>query len=95
MCNRYSIRTRLRDRLNTFDRTTIRGIFVSESFIKEQKLEDIVAGSEMTLTYYVPIGIYESHIDKEGTYYKSDGDLYVKEEQTFKILWDRKRGVSV
>ena len=40
----------------------------------------------MTLTYYVPIGIYESHIDKEGTYYKSDGDLYVKEEQTFKIL---------
>lgn len=69
-----------------FDRTTIRGIFVSESFIKEQKLEDIVAGSEMTLTYYVPIGIYESHIDKEGTYYKSDGDLYVKEEQTFKIL---------
>lgn len=69
-----------------FDRTTNRGIFVSESFIKEQKLEDIVAGSEMTLTYYVPINIYESHIDKEGTYYKSDGDLYVKEEQTFKIL---------
>ena len=69
-----------------FDRTTIRGIFVSESFIKEQKLEDIVAGSEMTLTYYVPINIYESHIDKEGSYSKSDGDLYVKEEQTFKIL---------
>ena len=69
-----------------FDRTTNRGIFVSESFIKEQKLEDIVAGSEMTLTYYVPINIYESHIDKEGAYYKSDGDLYVKEEQTFKIL---------
>ncbi len=63
-----------------------RGIFVSESFIKEQKLEDIVAGSEMTLTYYVPINIYESHIDKEGSYSKSDGDLYVKEEQTFKIL---------
>ena len=69
-----------------FDRTTNRGIFVSESFIKEQKLEDIVAGSEMTLTYYVPINIYESHIDKEGSYSKSDGDLYVKEEQTFKIL---------
>ena len=69
-----------------FDRTMNRGIFVSESFIKEQKLEDIVAGSEMTLTYYVPINIYESHIDKEGAYYKSDGDLYVKEEQTFKIL---------
>lgn len=69
-----------------FDRTMNRGIFVSESFIKEQKLEDIVAGSEMTLTYYVPINIYESHIDKEGTYYKSDGDLYVKEAQTFKIL---------
>jgi len=69
-----------------FDRTTNRGIFVSESFIKEQKLEDIVAGSEMTLTYYVPINIYESHIDKEGRHYKSDGDLYVKEEQTFKIL---------
>ena len=69
-----------------FDRTTNRGIFVSESFIKEQKLEDIVAGSEITLTYYVPINIYESHIDKEGSYSKSDGDLYVKEEQTFKIL---------
>ncbi|MER0123617.1 ATP-binding cassette domain-containing protein [Streptococcus sp. ZJ93] len=69
-----------------FDQTQTDGLYLSEQFITNEKLENIVAGSEVTVSFYVPIALYENSIDKDGTIFNGDGDLYVKEERTFKIL---------
>lgn len=72
--------------LDYFDRTTKAGVFVSELFIAQEKLSNIVPGSEITLTIYVPIALYTMDIEKDGTHLSGDGDLYVATTQTVKVL---------
>ncbi|MGT2799710.1 ATP-binding cassette domain-containing protein [Streptococcus marmotae] len=69
-----------------FDNTQTEGVYLSEQFINNEKLKNIVAGSEVSVSFYVPIALYENSIEKEGVIFKGDGDLYVKQERTFNVL---------
>ncbi|KXT81232.1 ATP-binding cassette domain-containing protein [Streptococcus oralis] len=69
-----------------FDRSNEKGIYLSEQFISDEKLPNIVSGSTVTLTFYIPISLYESSIEKEGNVLKGDGDLFVKVEKTYPVL---------
>ena len=69
-----------------FDRSNEKGIYISEQFVSDQKLPNIVSGSTVTLTFYIPISLYESSIEKEGNILKGDGDLFVKVDKTYPVL---------
>lgn len=69
-----------------FDRSNEKGIYLSEQFISDEKLPNIVSGSTVTLTFYIPISLYESSIEKEGNVLKGDGDLFVKVDKTYPVL---------
>lgn len=69
-----------------FDRSNEKGIYLSEQFVSDQKLPNIVSGSTVTLTFYIPISLYESSIEKEGNVLKGDGDLFVKVDKTYPVL---------
>lgn len=69
-----------------FDRSNEKGIYLSEQFISDEKLPNIVAGTTVTLTFYIPISLYESSIEKEGNILKGDGDLFVKVDKTYPVL---------
>ncbi|RKV80460.1 MAG: ATP-binding cassette domain-containing protein [Streptococcus sp.] len=69
-----------------FDRSNEKGIYLSEQFVSDQKLPNIVSGSTVTLTFYIPISLYESSIEKEGNILKGDGDLFVKVDKTYPVL---------
>ena len=69
-----------------FDRSNEKGIYLSEQFISDEKLPNIVAGTTVTLTFYIPISLYESSIEKEGNVLKGDGDLFVKVDKTYPVL---------
>ncbi|HHA8434695.1 TPA: ATP-binding cassette domain-containing protein [Streptococcus pneumoniae] len=69
-----------------FDRSNEKGIYLSEQFISDEKLPNIVSGTTVTLTFYIPISLYESSIEKEGNILKGDGDLFVKVDKTYPIL---------
>lgn len=89
--NRYSIQplffnSTVERNTEYFDRDSKKGVFISESFIKKEKIENIKAGSEITLTYYVPVKNYEMDIEINGLNKKGDGDLYKIKTSTFKVL---------
>ncbi|BDS71287.1 antimicrobial peptide ABC transporter ATPase [Streptococcus pneumoniae] len=69
-----------------FDRSNEKGIYLSEQFISDEKLSNIVSGTTVTLTFYIPISLYESSIEKEGNILKGDGDLFVKVDKTYPVL---------
>ena len=69
-----------------FDRSNEKGIYLSEQFISDEKLPNIVSGSTVTLTFYIPISLYESSMEKEGNVLKGDGDLFVKVDKTYPVL---------
>ena len=69
-----------------FDRSNEKGIYLSEQFVSDQKLPNIVSGSTVTLTFYIRISLYESSIEKEGNVLKGDGDLFVKVDKTYPVL---------
>ncbi|HGJ5550102.1 TPA: ATP-binding cassette domain-containing protein [Streptococcus pneumoniae] len=69
-----------------FDRSNEKGIYLSEQFILDEKLPNIVSGTTVTLTFYIPISLYESSIEKEGNILKGDGDLFVKVDKTYPVL---------
>ena len=69
-----------------FDRSNEKGIYLSEQFISDEKLPNIVLGTTVTLTFYIPISLYESSIEKEGNILKGDGDLFVKVDKTYPVL---------
>lgn len=69
-----------------FDRSNEKGIYLSEQFISDEKLPNIVSGTTVTLTFYIPISLYESSIEKEGNILKGDGDLFVKVAKTYPVL---------
>lgn len=69
-----------------FDRSNEKEIYLSEQFISDEKLPNIVAGTTVTLTFYIPISLYESSIEKEGNILKGDGDLFVKVDKTYPVL---------
>ena len=69
-----------------FDRSNEKGIYLSEQFVSDQKLPNIVSGATGTLTFYIPISLYESSIEKEGNVLKGDGDLFVKVDKTYPVL---------
>lgn len=69
-----------------FDRSNEKGIYLSEQFVSDQNLPNIVSGSTVTLTFYIPISLYESSIEKEGNVLKGDGDLFVKVDKTYPVL---------
>lgn len=69
-----------------FDRSNEKGIYLSEQFISDEKLPNIVSGTTVTLTFYIPISLYESSIEKEGNVLKGDGDLFVKVDKTYPVL---------
>lgn len=69
-----------------FDRSNEKGIYLSEQFISDEKLPNIVSGTTVTLTFYIPISLYESSIEKEGKILKGDGDLFVKVDKTYPVL---------
>ena len=69
-----------------FDRSNEKGIYLSEQFMSDEKLPNIVAGTTVTLTFYIPISLYESSIEKEGNILKGDGDLFVKVDKTYPVL---------
>lgn len=69
-----------------FDRNNEKGIYLSEQFISDEKLPNIVSGTTVTLTFYIPISLYESSIEKEGNILKGDGDLFVKVDKTYPVL---------
>ena len=69
-----------------FDRSNEKGIYLSEQFISDERLPNIVSGSTVTLTFYIPISLYESSIEKEGNVLKGDGDLFVKVDKTYPVL---------
>lgn len=69
-----------------FDRSNEKGIYLSEQFVSDEKLPNIVSGSTVTLTFYIPISLYESSIEKEGNVLKGDGDLFVKVDKTYPVL---------
>ena len=69
-----------------FDRSNEKGIYLSEEFISDEKLPNIVSGTTVTLTFYIPISLYESSIEKEGNILKGDGDLFVKVDKTYPVL---------
>lgn len=69
-----------------FDRSNEKGIYLSEQFISDEKLPNIVSGTTVTLTFYIPISLYESSIEKEGNILKGDGDLFVKVDKTYPVL---------
>lgn len=68
------------------DRSNEKGIYLSEQFISDEKLPNIVSGTTVTLTFYIPISLYESSIEKEGNILKGDGDLFVKVDKTYPVL---------
>ena len=69
-----------------FDRSSEKGIYLSEQFISDEKFPNIVSGTTVTLTFYIPISLYESSIEKEGNVLKGDGDLFVKVDKTYPVL---------
>lgn len=69
-----------------FDRSSEKGIYLSEQFISDEKFPNIVSGTTVTLTFYIPISLYESSIEKEGNILKGDGDLFVKVDKTYPVL---------
>ncbi|VFI13124.1 antimicrobial peptide ABC transporter ATPase [Streptococcus pneumoniae] len=69
-----------------FDRSNEKGIYLSEQFISDEKLPNIVSGTTVTLAFYIPISLYESSIEKEGNILKGDGDLFVKVDKTYPVL---------
>lgn len=69
-----------------FDRSNEKEIYLSEQFISDEKLPNIVSGTTVTLTFYIPISLYESSIEKEGNILKGDGDLFVKVDKTYPVL---------
>lgn len=69
-----------------FDRSNEKGIYLSEQFVSDEKLPNIVSGTTVTLTFYIPISLYESSIEKEGNILKGDGDLFVKVDKTYPVL---------
>lgn len=69
-----------------FDRSNEKGIYLSEQFISDEKLPNIVSGTTVTLTFYIPSSLYESSIEKEGNILKGDGDLFVKVDKTYPVL---------
>lgn len=69
-----------------FDRSNEKGIYLSEQFISDEKLPNIVSGSTVILTFYIPISLYESSMEKEGNVLKGDGDLFVKVDKTYPVL---------
>ena len=69
-----------------FDRSSEKGIYLSEQFISDEQLSNIVSGSTITLTFYIPISLYEISIEKEGNVLKGDGDLFVEVEKTYNVL---------
>lgn len=69
-----------------FDRSNEKGIYLSEQFISDEKLPNIVSETTVTLTFYIPISLYESSIEKEGNILKGDGDLFVKVDKTYPVL---------
>lgn len=69
-----------------FVRSNEKGIYLSEQFISDEKLPNIVSGTTVTLTFYIPISLYESSIEKEGNILKGDGDLFVKVDKTYPVL---------
>ncbi|HEU6133441.1 TPA: ATP-binding cassette domain-containing protein [Streptococcus pneumoniae] len=69
-----------------FDRSNEKGIYLSEQFISDEKLPNIVSGTTVTLTFYIPISLYESSIEKEGNILKGDGNLFVKVDKTYPVL---------
>lgn len=69
-----------------FDRSNEKGIYLSEQFISDEKLPNIVSRTTVTLTFYIPISLYESSIEKEGNILKGDGDLFVKVDKTYPVL---------
>lgn len=69
-----------------FDRSNEKGIYLSGQFISDEKLPNIVSGTTVTLTFYIPISLYESSIEKEGNILKGDGDLFVKVDKTYPVL---------
>ncbi|HEW8203553.1 TPA: ATP-binding cassette domain-containing protein [Streptococcus pneumoniae] len=69
-----------------FDRSNEKGIYLSEQFISDEKLPNIVSGTTVTLTFYIPISLYESSIEKEGNILKGDGGLFVKVDKTYPVL---------
>lgn len=69
-----------------FDRSNEKGIYLSEQFISDEKLPNIVSGTTVTLTFYIPISLCESSIEKEGNILKGDGDLFVKVDKTYPVL---------
>lgn len=75
-----------------FDRSNEKGIYLSEQFISDEKLPNIVSGTTVTLTFYIPISLYESSIEKEGNILKGDGDLFVKVDKTYPVLGIVKKG---
>lgn len=72
--------------IDYFDRSNEKGIYLSEQFISDEKLPNIVSGTTVTLTFYIPISLYESSIEKEGNILKGDGDLFVKVDKTYPVL---------
>ncbi|CRZ36239.1 ATP-binding cassette domain-containing protein [Streptococcus pneumoniae] len=77
-----------------FDRSNEKGIYLSEQFISDEKLPNIVSGTTVTLTFYIPISLYESSIEKEGNILKGDGDLFVKVDKTYPVLGIVKKSYS-
>ncbi|HGR2109582.1 TPA: ATP-binding cassette domain-containing protein [Streptococcus pneumoniae] len=69
-----------------FDRSNEKGIYLSEQFISDEKLPNIVSVTTVTLTFYIPISLYESSIEKEGNILKGDGGLFVKVDKTYPVL---------
>ena len=69
-----------------FDRSSEKGIYLSEQFISDEQLSNIVSGSTITLTFYIPISLYEISIEKEGNVLKGGGDLFVEVEKTYNVL---------
>lgn len=69
-----------------FDRSNEKGIYLSEQFISDEKLPNIVSGTTVILTFYIPISLYESSIEKEGNILKGDGGLFVKVDKTYPVL---------
>ena len=63
-----------------FDRSNEKGIYLSEQFISDEKLPNIVSGTTVTLTFYIP------SIEKERNILKGDGDLFVKVDKTYPVL---------
>lgn len=68
-----------------FNRDEKSGIFISEEFISENKLNSLTPETIISIDYYVPVKLYDIDITMEDKDIKGDEDLYIKQSKDFKI----------